>query len=154
MRAEAGGDGAPANAELEAADMICRRAAARFDAGQECGADANMAKLLASDQMPKIPIRTGLQAPSSIAAAVPAVRRAKAHTPVKIFVAMAKLVLAVIMADNGRPEHGQGDTLSAERRRASLPSGSRVRSLWSATIVGRHSASEGGNRPGGVGTEQ
>ena len=35
-------------AELEAADMICRRAAALFDAGQECGADANIAKLLAS----------------------------------------------------------------------------------------------------------
>ena len=79
MRAEAGGDGAPANAELEAADMICRRAAARFDAGQECGADANMAKLPAPDRMPKIPIRTGLQAPSSIAAAVHAVRRARAH---------------------------------------------------------------------------
>ena len=29
--------------------MICRRAAALFDAGQECGADANMAKLLASE---------------------------------------------------------------------------------------------------------
>jgi len=29
---------------------------------------------------------------------------------------MAKLVLEVTMADNGRPEHGQGDTLSAERR--------------------------------------
>jgi acyl-CoA dehydrogenase len=40
---------ARAYAELEAADMICRRAAARFDAGQECGADANMAKLLASE---------------------------------------------------------------------------------------------------------
>ncbi|MGH7041421.1 MAG: acyl-CoA dehydrogenase family protein [Acetobacteraceae bacterium] len=36
-------------AELEAADMICRRAAALFDAGQECGADANIAKLLASE---------------------------------------------------------------------------------------------------------
>ena len=36
-------------AELEAADMICRRAAALFDAGKECGADANMAKLLASE---------------------------------------------------------------------------------------------------------
>ena len=35
-------------AELEAADMICRRAAALFDAGKECGADANIAKLLAS----------------------------------------------------------------------------------------------------------
>jgi len=29
--------------------MICRRAAALFDAGEECGADANMAKLLASE---------------------------------------------------------------------------------------------------------
>ena len=37
---------ARAYAEIEAADMICRRAAALFDAGQECGADANMAKLL------------------------------------------------------------------------------------------------------------
>ncbi len=36
-------------AELEAADMIARRAAALFDAGQDCGADANMAKLLASE---------------------------------------------------------------------------------------------------------
>ena len=29
--------------------MICRRAAALFDDGKECGADANMAKLLASE---------------------------------------------------------------------------------------------------------
>jgi acyl-CoA dehydrogenase len=36
-------------AELEAADMICRRAAALFDAGKECGPDANIAKLLASE---------------------------------------------------------------------------------------------------------
>ena len=36
-------------AELEAADMVCRRAAALFDAGKECGADANIAKLLASE---------------------------------------------------------------------------------------------------------
>lgn len=36
-------------AELEAADMICRRAAALFDDGKECGADANIAKLLASE---------------------------------------------------------------------------------------------------------
>ena len=36
-------------AELEAADMMCRRAAALFDAGQDCGADANVAKLLASE---------------------------------------------------------------------------------------------------------
>src|SRR5215468_8291786 len=40
---------ARAYAELEAADMICRRAAALFDNGKECGADANMAKLLASE---------------------------------------------------------------------------------------------------------
>jgi acyl-CoA dehydrogenase len=40
---------ARAYAELEAADMIARRAAALFEAGQECGADANMAKLLASE---------------------------------------------------------------------------------------------------------
>jgi acyl-CoA dehydrogenase len=36
-------------AELEAADMMCRRAAALFSAGEECGADANTAKLLASE---------------------------------------------------------------------------------------------------------
>jgi acyl-CoA dehydrogenase len=36
-------------AELEAADMVCRRAAALFDNGRECGADANIAKLLASE---------------------------------------------------------------------------------------------------------
>ncbi|WP_428492579.1 acyl-CoA dehydrogenase family protein [Rhodopila sp.] len=36
-------------AELEAADMICRRAAALFDNGRDCGADANIAKLLASE---------------------------------------------------------------------------------------------------------
>src|SRR4051812_10622583 len=36
-------------AELEAADMICRRAAALFDSGKDCGADANIAKLLASE---------------------------------------------------------------------------------------------------------
>ncbi|MFL5286665.1 MAG: acyl-CoA dehydrogenase family protein [Rhodopila sp.] len=36
-------------AELEAADMMCRRAAALFDDGKECGADANVAKLLASE---------------------------------------------------------------------------------------------------------
>jgi acyl-CoA dehydrogenase len=36
-------------AELEAADLMCRRAAALFAAGQPCGADANMAKLLASE---------------------------------------------------------------------------------------------------------
>jgi acyl-CoA dehydrogenase len=40
---------ARAHAELEAADMMCRRAAALFDARQHCGAEANMAKLLASE---------------------------------------------------------------------------------------------------------
>ena len=35
--------------DLEVADMMCRRAAALFEAGLECGADANMAKLLASE---------------------------------------------------------------------------------------------------------
>lgn len=35
--------------ELEGADMMCRRAAALFDAGRECGADANIAKLMASE---------------------------------------------------------------------------------------------------------
>jgi acyl-CoA dehydrogenase len=40
---------ARAYAELEAADMICRRAAALFDAGRDCGRDANMGKLLASE---------------------------------------------------------------------------------------------------------
>ena len=40
---------ARAYAELEAADMIARRAAALFQAGKPCGADANMAKLLASE---------------------------------------------------------------------------------------------------------
>ncbi len=40
---------AHAHAELEAADLLCRRAAALFDAGVDCAADANMAKLLASE---------------------------------------------------------------------------------------------------------
>ena len=40
---------ARAYAELEAADMIGRRAAALFAAGRDCGADANMAKMLASE---------------------------------------------------------------------------------------------------------
>jgi acyl-CoA dehydrogenase len=40
---------ARAYAELEAADMIARRAAALFQAGRPCGPDANMAKLLASE---------------------------------------------------------------------------------------------------------
>ena len=35
--------------ELEAADLMCRKAAALFDAGQECGAAANLAKLVASE---------------------------------------------------------------------------------------------------------
>jgi acyl-CoA dehydrogenase len=40
---------AQAYAELEAADMIARRAAALFQAGRPCGADANMAKLLSAE---------------------------------------------------------------------------------------------------------
>jgi acyl-CoA dehydrogenase len=40
---------ARAYAELEAADMMARRAAALFDHGKPCGADANLAKLLASE---------------------------------------------------------------------------------------------------------
>jgi acyl-CoA dehydrogenase len=40
---------AAAWAQLEAADLVARRAAARFDAGLSCGAEANTAKLLASD---------------------------------------------------------------------------------------------------------
>ncbi len=40
---------AQAYAQLEAADMMVRRAAALFDAGRDCGADANMAKLMASE---------------------------------------------------------------------------------------------------------
>ena len=40
---------ARAYAELEAADMMARRAAALFQAGQPCGEDANIAKLLASE---------------------------------------------------------------------------------------------------------
>jgi acyl-CoA dehydrogenase len=36
-------------AELKAADMMCRRAAAVFEAGADCGEDANIAKLLASE---------------------------------------------------------------------------------------------------------
>ncbi len=34
---------------MEAADLTARRAAARFDAGLPCGAEANTAKLLAAD---------------------------------------------------------------------------------------------------------
>ena len=33
----------------EAAEMICRKAAALFDAGEPCGAEANMAKYLAAE---------------------------------------------------------------------------------------------------------
>jgi acyl-CoA dehydrogenase len=40
---------ARAHAELEAADMMARRAAALFDSGAPCGSDANIAKLLASE---------------------------------------------------------------------------------------------------------
>jgi alkylation response protein AidB-like acyl-CoA dehydrogenase len=40
---------ARAHAETEAADLVLRRAAAKFDAGQPCGDDANMGKLLAAD---------------------------------------------------------------------------------------------------------
>jgi acyl-CoA dehydrogenase len=40
---------ARAYAGLEAADMMVRRAAALFDAGRDCGPDANMAKHLAAE---------------------------------------------------------------------------------------------------------
>lgn len=40
---------ARAYAEVEAADMMAKRAAALFDAGQPCGPDVNVAKLLASE---------------------------------------------------------------------------------------------------------
>ncbi len=40
---------ARAYAETEAADLMVRKAAALFDAGQACGPEANMAKLLAAD---------------------------------------------------------------------------------------------------------
>jgi acyl-CoA dehydrogenase len=40
---------ARAHAATEAADLVTRKAAALFDAGRECGAEANMAKLLAAD---------------------------------------------------------------------------------------------------------
>jgi len=40
---------ARAYAETEAADLMVRKAAAMFDAGAPCGAEANMAKLLASE---------------------------------------------------------------------------------------------------------
>jgi len=40
---------ARAYVELEAADLMCRKAAALFDAGKPCGAEANMAKHLAAE---------------------------------------------------------------------------------------------------------
>jgi acyl-CoA dehydrogenase len=40
---------ARAHAALEAADLMRRQAAALFDAGKPCGAEANIAKLLASE---------------------------------------------------------------------------------------------------------
>lgn len=40
---------ARAHAEIEAADLVLRRAAAKFAAGLPCGDDANMGKLLASE---------------------------------------------------------------------------------------------------------
>ncbi len=40
---------ARAHAEAEAADLMVRKAAALFDAGEACGNEANMAKLLAAD---------------------------------------------------------------------------------------------------------
>jgi acyl-CoA dehydrogenase len=40
---------ARAHCEAEAADLMIRKAAALFDNGKECGAEANMAKLLAAD---------------------------------------------------------------------------------------------------------
>jgi len=40
---------ARAYASIQAADMMVRKAAALFDAHRDCGADANMAKLLAAD---------------------------------------------------------------------------------------------------------
>ncbi len=41
-------------AEIQAADMMVRKAAAMFDAGEPCGAEANTAKLLASEAAWKI----------------------------------------------------------------------------------------------------
>jgi len=40
---------AQAYAHVEAADLMCFDAAAKFDRGEKCGAEANMAKLLASE---------------------------------------------------------------------------------------------------------
>ena len=39
---------AEAHAELEAADLMVRKATALFDAGEDCGAEANMARLLSA----------------------------------------------------------------------------------------------------------
>lgn len=40
---------AKAYAQIQAAEMMVRKAAALFDAGKDCGAEANMAKMLASE---------------------------------------------------------------------------------------------------------
>ena len=40
---------ARAHAETEAAELVIRKAAALFDSGRDCGAEANMAKMLASE---------------------------------------------------------------------------------------------------------
>ena len=40
---------ARAHANIEAADLMVKKAAALFDRGEPCGAEANMAKLLAAD---------------------------------------------------------------------------------------------------------
>ena len=40
---------AKAYAQIQAAELMVRKAAAMFDAGQDCGAEANMAKMLASE---------------------------------------------------------------------------------------------------------
>jgi acyl-CoA dehydrogenase len=40
---------ARAHVQVEAADLMARKAAALFDGGESCGAEANMAKLLAAD---------------------------------------------------------------------------------------------------------
>lgn len=40
---------AKAYAQIQAAEMMVRKAAALFDAGRDCGAEANMAKMLASE---------------------------------------------------------------------------------------------------------
>ncbi|WP_144095923.1 acyl-CoA dehydrogenase family protein [Croceicoccus sediminis] len=40
---------ARAHVELESADLLCRKAAALFEAGEDCGSEANIAKLVASE---------------------------------------------------------------------------------------------------------